>query len=509
MQTGDDDSVLFKCHAGCAQDAVIAALTEKGLWGVSEKRIQTSDTGLPLYADSKVVATYDYRDREGNVVFRVTRYLPKDFRQSRPDGKGGWIKNLDGVTRVLYRLPEVIAAVERKETVFIVEGEKDADNLSAIGLCATTSSGGAGKWDDRYATDLVGANVVLAGDRDDAGRAHIKDVAQSLSIAARSVRILDLPGTSKDISDWLAAGGSKLALESMVDDLPEWESSEKVIWTPRDLARDFREVTNKRQAGDKEFIGFPVGFKSLDKDLVYSPGDMWLIAAATGVGKSTLLQELERRATVPTIFFSVEMSRQQLMDRTIAANAGIDSWKVRRGQLDAGELASVMAEVDDYERREDHLLVENAGLTTAALESILRIARVRFGVRIAFLDYIQRLADKGDSEYARVTAISNAVARIARQTGVCIVAAAQVNRDAKDGQPPRSRDLRDSGYLEQDAAVILAIGRAEDSTDFKIIVRKSRSGVQGFPVDLVFDAEHSRILEKSEARSRKARPAKD
>jgi replicative DNA helicase len=349
---------------------------------------------------------------------------------------------------------------------------------------------------------------VIIADKDEPGRKHAKDVAQKLSVAARSIRILEMPGAAKDVSDWVAAGGSLLALEVLVDDLPEFEASEKVIWTPRDLARDFREVTAKRQAGDEAYTGWPLGFRSLDRELRYTPGDMWLIAAGTGVGKSTLLQELERRATVPTIFFSVEMSRQQLMDRTIAANAGVDSWKVRRGALGHDDLEKVMAEVDDYERREDHLLVENAGLTTATLESILRIARVRFGVRIAYLDYIQKMSGRGDSEYSRVTTISNDVARIARQTDVNIVAAVQVNREAKDGEPPRKRDLGDSGYLEKNAATILSIGRTEGSTDMKIVIRKSRSGIEGFSADFVFDALHSRILEKSEARVGSVRPAK-
>src|SRR4030095_16983762 len=79
---------------------------------------------------SKIVATYDYTDEAGKLLFQCVRYQPKDFRQRQPDGKGGWIWNLEGVRRVLYRLPEVL----KSKTVCVAEGEKDCDNLCALGF---------------------------------------------------------------------------------------------------------------------------------------------------------------------------------------------------------------------------------------------------------------------------------------------------------------------------------------------------------------------------------------
>lgn len=503
VELGDDGKVLLHCHGGCEQKAVVQALRDKGLWERRLAKLSRSTASAP--AGTKV-AEYEYTDADGNPLFYVERYDPKDFRQRRADGARHDVSDV----WTLYHLPEVIAGVAAKQTIFIAEGEKDADALTTIGVIATTAPGGAGKWRETYAEHFIGANVVVCQDRDEVnprtgrreGEHHARAVAQSLSVAARSVKILEFPGRGKDAADWVAGGGSIIALNVLVDDLPQWESGDKVIWTPRDLANEYRELMRKRKAGDEASIGWPTGFRSLDRELVYSPGDMWLIAAATGIGKSTFLQSLESRAKVPTIFFSVEMSRQQLLDRAMAASVGVNSWKLRRGNLDSDEYAQVMREIDELEKTEDHMLVDNAGLTTASLESILRIARVRFGIRIAYLDYIQRLADRGESEYARVTAISNAVSRIARQTGVCIVSAVQVSRkgDRDNGDPPRKSELRDSGYLEQDAAVILALGRVEGATETRVAIRKNRLGIDGIEVKLEFDLVHSRFLEISEAR---------
>ena len=96
----------------------------------------------------KIVASYDYTDEFGTLLFQVVRLAPKTFRQRRPDGKGGWIWNLEGVTRVLYRLPDLMEALALERRVFVVEGEKDVESLARLGIVATCNPGGAGKWRD-------------------------------------------------------------------------------------------------------------------------------------------------------------------------------------------------------------------------------------------------------------------------------------------------------------------------------------------------------------------------
>lgn len=110
-------------------------------WLRSEIGIDTQPVGK---ASRRIVAIYDYRDEQGEVLFQVVRFDPKDFRQRRPDGNGGWIWSVKGVRQVPYRLPELVSAKSGTD-VFITEGEKDADRTAGLGLLATCNAGGAAK----------------------------------------------------------------------------------------------------------------------------------------------------------------------------------------------------------------------------------------------------------------------------------------------------------------------------------------------------------------------------
>ncbi len=165
---------------------------------------------------SRMVSTYGYRDEDGDLVFQVCRFEPKDFRQRMPDGKGGWAWSVKGLRRLPYRLPELLAA-RADCVVFIVEGEKDADRLAGLGLVATCNPGGAGKWRSEYNRFFAGRDVVILPDNDDAGRGHAQSVTAHLAPIAARVRILELPGLPPkcDVSDWLAAGGTRERLQRL------------------------------------------------------------------------------------------------------------------------------------------------------------------------------------------------------------------------------------------------------------------------------------------------------
>lgn len=144
----------------------------------------------------EIETVYDYQDKDGNLLFQVVRYNPKDFRQRRPDGNGGYIWNLEGIQTVLYELPEII----KSDEVIIVEGEKDADNLLSLGFCATTAPMGAGKWREHYNEYLKDKDVILIPDNDPAGMDHMKQVANSVNGTKRSLKLIQLP--EHDVSDW-------------------------------------------------------------------------------------------------------------------------------------------------------------------------------------------------------------------------------------------------------------------------------------------------------------------
>jgi hypothetical protein len=169
---------------------------------------------------SENVATYDYTDESGNLIFQCVRSKPKDFWQRRPDGKGGWINNLQGARRVLYRLPEVLAA----STVCVAEGEKDVDNLRSLDLTATTNPLGAGKWRDEYSEKLRGKNVVIFGDADEPGQAHVEQVIASLIGKAKSIKHVALPDGFHDVSDYIASLPPDKAqdiIRKLIEEAPE------------------------------------------------------------------------------------------------------------------------------------------------------------------------------------------------------------------------------------------------------------------------------------------------
>ena len=234
IATGDDGRVLLHCHAGCETEAVCGAIGLR-LSNLFPSSDNTNGRG-------RVVATYDYHDTNGAVLFQVVRFEPKAFRQRRPDGNGGWIWKLGRTPRVLYRLPELIAA-PRDAWVHAVEGEKDADNLAERGAVATTCPQGAGKW-GRLSDDsaLNGRRVAVIADKDPRGRAHAEDVARRLHGRVADLRVLELPGEGKDASDWLAAGGTVEQLRELVEATPPYSPQAETPTEPRPLTGDERPI---------------------------------------------------------------------------------------------------------------------------------------------------------------------------------------------------------------------------------------------------------------------------
>lgn len=181
----------------------------------------------PRPAGKKIVATYDYHDAAGEVLFQVVRFEPKGFlqrRQAEPDDdpekvRDGWVWSVKGLRLVPYKLPELQAALAFDRQILIVEGEKDVENLAKLGIVATCNPMGAGKWPQHFPEFFAGADVVIVPDNDEPGRAHRDLVGASLDGTAASVRVLDLPGLKPkgDISDWIAAGGTAEQLNKLLE----------------------------------------------------------------------------------------------------------------------------------------------------------------------------------------------------------------------------------------------------------------------------------------------------
>jgi hypothetical protein len=227
VSEGRDGRILIHDFGGSTPEAIVAAM---GLTMADLSNKQPKANGK-----QEIIATYDYRDEAGKLLYQVCRFGPiKDFRQRRPDpaGKDGWTWNVRGVPRVLYRLPELRREVARGLPGYVTEGEKDTNILVKHGFCATCNAGGAlakpedAKWPDAMSEPLRGAQVIIVADKDPAGRRHAALVAGKLRGVASSVKVIECPDVNgkrvKDAADYFCAGGTAADLDALAGTAPEW-----------------------------------------------------------------------------------------------------------------------------------------------------------------------------------------------------------------------------------------------------------------------------------------------
>lgn len=294
---GTDRKLLLHCHAGCTLEAVTAAL------GITVADLFPSNGHNP---GDRIVNVYDYHDPDGNLIFQVVKKTGKQFVQRRPDGHGDWIWNLRGVTRVPYHLPDLTTAITAGETVFIVEGEKDADRVRTLGLTATTLPGGADKWRTEYRQWFEGARlVIILPDNDPPGQKHAATIAQALTGHVSQIKIVNLPDLPDkgDISDWLDAGNT-------IDDLRRVVTKPEPRHTLDELLREDLEPIRWTVEGMiPEGLTFLAGKPKLGKS--------WLalilaLAVATGnkfLGYST--------TTGTVLYIALEDGKRRIQERAI------------------------------------------------------------------------------------------------------------------------------------------------------------------------------------------------
>jgi hypothetical protein len=221
-----DDSVHWGCnHCG---------------WTGPEKGVGKGGNG---HGGAGFAATYDYTDAAGALLFQKVRNPPgrePRFWLRRPDGNGGWISGTKGVnTGILYHAPGVARAITEGRVVTVVEGEKDANSVRALGIIATCNAHGASelgkrpKWTRAHSEQLRGADIVVLNDNDGAGYAHADSICNLSLGAAKRVRRLDLakhwPEIPKggDVSDWLAAGHTGEELVALIEQAPDYVPTEQ------------------------------------------------------------------------------------------------------------------------------------------------------------------------------------------------------------------------------------------------------------------------------------------
>ncbi len=263
-------------------------------------------------------------------------------------------------------------------------------------------------------------------------------------------------------------------------------------------------------ANQDKIRGVPTGFTALDNILAgLQKSDLIILAARPSMGKTTFALDLARNAALQykasVGIFSLEMSDQQLVDRMLSAEAGVDSWKLRTGKLSTDqEFEAVQAAMTKLSDAPIHI-DDQPGTNILKMRSAARRLKNEHGLDLLIVDYLQLMnptsAKAHDSLTQQVTEISRSLKLLARELDVPVVALSQLSRAVEQrGGKPRLSDLRDSGSIEQDADVVMFIHRddkinkdSERPNIAEILVEKHRNGAVG-SAELYFDDKHVRFL---------------
>ena len=479
-----DNGLIVHCHAGCSFDDIVRAL------GLAPSDMFFHSTGN--YATPEAV--YQYRDEAGELIFETVRFPGKKIKQRHvgPDGEMVWGLP-KSVRRVLYRLPELIAAVAQGRTIYITEGEKDADALVALGLAATCNPLGAGKWRDEFANYLVGANVIIFADRDESGRNHAYRIKDSLTGKAAGIW-LQQAKVGKDVSDHLAAG------LSISETVPLKDRLRSGVFTGADIADQALEYLELGQA-DLPY------YEVNHIPIVFRPGRLYTLGGYTGDGKSALALQITRglvRAGHSVTFFTLEMGMQDITNRLIA-HTGIPASLLETPWKLTGELHERFKEAAEEIRRWPINVVFDPAVTSEKIRDEVIHGEPDFVI----VDHIHRFKwgrERRDLE-EQVQTLTN----LALDYNIPVLVLAQLRRFNAGGgfekfPRPTAQDFRETGVLEQESAMQIAVWRVRDEAGLRydpsgqtqILVLKDRHGPlrEHF---LRFDGEHQVFLRAEDA----------
>lgn len=275
---------------------------------------------------------------------------------------------------------------------------------------------------------------------------------------------------------------------------------------------------------DTSVKGVPTGYMGLDQKLSgLQPSDLIVLAGRPSMGKTALALGIAQNAAIryrkSVGIFSLEMSKEQLVDRLFASMLGVDSWKLQRGKLDDSDFQN-MGPIMDELSKANIFIDDSVASSLPELRAKARRLQMEHGLDLIVIDYLQ-LMSTGNDHYVgnrvqEISEISRSLKQIGRELRVPILALSQLSRavESRPGNIPQLSDLRDSGSIEQDADVVLMMYREdyyeEDSdrpglTD--IYVRKHRNGPTG-RVELMFKREQMRFYDVDKSQS-KGRPSDD
>lgn len=297
--------------------------------------------------------------------------------------------------------------------------------------------------------------------------------------------------------------------ESRLFEVSQQHIKQNVISLETILAESFDRLDDLHK--DKQKIrGIPTGYKDLDNTLAgFQRSDLVILAARPSMGKTALALNFAHNIAVqsnqPVLIFSLEMSKEQLVDRLLSMESGVDAWALRTGNLtDAdfekiGQAMGTLSEAQIY-------IDDTPGITVSDLRTKARREAHQRELGLIIVDYLQLMS--GSSRYGNdgnrvqeISEISRGLKGVARELNVPVLALSQLSRSVESRNPqiPQLADLRESGSIEQDADVVAFIYREEyynPETDRKkiadILIKKHRNGPTG-GIELYFDNEKQRF----------------
>ena len=474
------------CHSACGRGWDIVGLEEQ-LTGADFQRAKAEVFQIigkiePSEYKQKrgtFERAYDYTDETGEVLYQVVRYRdPKSFSQRRPDGSGDWNWGLGSVRMVPYRLPALIAS----PFAFVVEGEKDADSLTALGLVATCNSGGAEHFKPELVPHFSAKAIAILPDNDEKGRKHASMVAALLYGTAKSVKIVELPDLPEkgDVSDFLASGGTVEQLRHLYHEAPYFTPESEPHAEDRHLRglRDEIEVAGGLDAfwDMSQHHGVPTPFPNLTRALAGGllRGEVYAIAARTGQGTTSLGLHFAIKAArsgLGVLMFSMEMTWRTVFQRMISIEARVDLNEFQRGQeyhddVSAQRIALARATSELYDAP---VWVSTKSRITPKylVTESERLKQKLPKLHLLIVDHMQLMGadEKSQSEYEKFTAISRSLKQAAKALDLPVLVMAQIKRLEETGRELEISDIRGSGAIEEDMAAVMLV--YEDREDVK------------------------------------------
>lgn len=276
------------------------------------------------------------------------------------------------------------------------------------------------------------------------------------------------------------------------------------------LAQSFDKLDELHKA-DSSFRGIPTGFVDIDFMLSgLQDSNLIVLAARPGQGKTAFVVNIAQYVTatlkLPAGIFSLEMSKEELVDRLLIAQADIDAWRLKTGKLndeDFTKLSDAMGELADAQLFID----DTPGISVNEIRTKARRLQLEKGVRLLIVDYLQ-LADPGkrfESRVQEVTYISQNLKNLARELKIPIIAVSQLSRavEHRGEKKPQLADLRESGAIEQDADVVMFLYSTDEEMTpqrmIKVLIAKHRNGPTG-EKELLFRGDRIRFYNVEQKR---------